>query len=223
MKPLTAFFTQHSRIGALLRGGVIHKRHGHVRTSGKGFTLVEMIVATALFAVVMLVSVGALLSLVGASRKVQSLQSVMDNLNISLDGMERAIRMGSNFHCGGGNNQLTQDCSSSSDNPANHYVFAFEPYGNTPSDQPWVYSYDPVTKRLYKSENGALPIAITAPEVTIDSLQFYVVGSTRGCTTNPCDVVQPKVVILIKGTAGADKAKTSFHVQVTAVQRLLDL
>lgn len=185
--------------------------------------MVEMIVATALFSIVMLVSVGALLSLVGASRKVQSLQSVMDNLNISLDGMERAIRMGSNFHCGGGNDQLTQDCSSTSDAASNHYVFAFEPYGNTPADQPWVYSYDPVTKRLYKSENGSAPIAITAPEVSIDNLQFYVVGSDRGCTVTPCDVVQPKVVILIEGTAGSDKAKTSFHVQVTAVQRLLDL
>ncbi len=189
----------------------------------RGFTLVELIVATALFSVVMLVSVGALLSLVGANHKVQSLQSVMDNLNISLDGMERAIRMGSNFHCGSSNYQTTQDCSSSSDAAANHYVFAFEPYGNTPSDQPWIYSYDPVTKRLYKSENGAAPIAITAPEVSIDSLQFYVVGSDRGCTVMPCDTVQPKVVIVVKGTAGADKAKTSFHVQVTAVQRLLDL
>lgn len=191
--------------------------------STRGFTLVEMIVATALFAVVMLVSVGALLSLVGASRKVQSLQSVMDNLNISLDGMERSIRMGSNFHCGGGDYHTTQDCSSVSDSPSNHYVFAFEPFGNAPSDDPWVYSYDPNTKRLYKSENGSTPIAITAPEVSIDSLQFYVVGSDRGCTVDPCDTVQPKVVIVILGSAGTDKARTSFHVQVTAVQRVLDL
>jgi prepilin-type N-terminal cleavage/methylation domain-containing protein len=191
--------------------------------TSRGFTLVELIVATALFSVVMLVSVGALLALVGANRKVQSLQSVMDNLNITLDGMERSIRMGSNFHCGGGNLQLTQDCSSTSDAATNHYAFAFEPYGNTVADQPWVYSYDPVTKRLYKSENGAAPIAITAPEVSIENLQFYVVGSDRGCTVNPCDTVQPKVVIVVKGSAGADRAKSSFHVQVTAVQRLLDL
>lgn len=192
----------------------------------RGFTLVEMLVATALFSVVMMVSVGALLALVGANRKVQSLQSVMDNLNITLDGMERAIRMGSNFHCGGGNNRLTSDCSSATDAASNHYVFAFFPYGTSPAnaaEQPWVYSYDPTTKRLYKSENGAPPVAITAPEVSIDSFQFYVVGSDRGCTVVPCDTVQPKVVIVVKGTAGADRAKSTFHVQVTAVQRLLDL
>lgn len=197
-----------------------------MKTNSSGFTLVEMLVATALFSIVMTVSVGALLALVGANRKVQSLQSVMDNLNITLDGMERAIRMGSNFHCGGGNYRTTADCTSAIDAPENHYEFAFFPYGTSPDepgDQPWVYSYDPDAKRLYKSENGAAPVPITAPEVSIDSFQFYVVGSDRGCTVVPCNTVQPKVVIVAKGTAGADRAKTSFHVQATAVQRLLDL
>ena len=45
-------------------------------TANSGFTLVEMIVAVALFAVVMLISVAALLSLVDANRKAQALQSV---------------------------------------------------------------------------------------------------------------------------------------------------
>jgi len=50
-------------------------------------------------------------------------------------------------------------------------------------------------------------------------MSFYVVGTTAGDTT------QPKVVITIKGTAGAAKAKTrsSFSIQATATQRLLDL
>src|SRR3989344_8697452 len=56
-------------------------------SSLRGFTLVEMIVAIALFSIVMVVSVGALLALVTANRKAQALQSVMNNLNIALDGM----------------------------------------------------------------------------------------------------------------------------------------
>ena len=55
------------------------------RYANAGFTLIEMIVAIALFAVVMLVSVSTLLSLVAASRKVQALELVMNNLNITLD------------------------------------------------------------------------------------------------------------------------------------------
>ncbi len=179
-----------------------------------------MIVAVGLFSVVMLICVSALLALVQANRKVHALQSVMDNLNITVDGMVRSARMGSNFHCGSGTYNVTRDC------PAGDNLFAFEPYGSTSADQPWVYRYDPSTKRLYKSEGGHAEIAVTAPEITIDSMVFYVVGTRRGCDTlAPCVPVQPKVVIEIKGTAPVTNSRTSstFHLQVTAVQRLLDL
>lgn len=182
----------------------------------KGFTLVEMIVAVGLFAIVMLVCIGALLSLANANRKAQALQSVMNNLNIALDGMVRAIREGSTFHCGSGADTIPQDCLNGDSE------FAFEPFGNTTSDQPWVISYaedENGVGRIYKSENGDVPIPITAPEVSIDSITFYVVGTTRG------DTVQPKVVIVIEGSAGAagTDTRTNFHIQATAVQRLLDL
>ena len=42
-----------------------------------GFTLIEMLVSIALFAIVMVVCVGALLSLVTANKKAQALESVM--------------------------------------------------------------------------------------------------------------------------------------------------
>ena len=184
----------------------------------RGFTLVEMIVAVALFAVVMLVCVGALLSLVNANRKAQALQSVMNNLNIALDGTVRAIREGSAYNgsvgCTGGNlGGGPNDCTGGSNQ------LSFQPYCNSTCDQPWVYTYDPVTKRLYKSVNGQSPVAITSPEVSIDDMEFYVVGTTRK------DPVQPKIVIVINGSAGAvgSSARTTFHIQATAVQRLLDL
>ncbi|MEK7133036.1 MAG: type II secretion system protein [Patescibacteria group bacterium] len=181
-----------------------------------GFTLVEMIVAVALFAVVMLVSVGALLSLTAANRKAQALQSVINNLNVALDGMVRSIRMGSDYHCGGGTYALPQDCA------VGGTALAFEAFGgNTddPADQR-IYSYDSGAKRIYKSEDGgAHAFAITAPEVSIESMKFYVVGTARGDTT------QPKVVMTVRGIAGATsiKTQTAFNIQATAVQRLLDL
>ena len=186
------------------------------QAGSRGFTLVEMIVATGLFAVVMLISVGALLSLVGANRKTQALHSVMNNLNIALDSMVRSIRMGTTYHCGGGNYTDAEEC------PNGGTLFAFEPFGGDPDDpqNQWVYYYDSTTKRIYKSEDsGTNSFAITAPSVTIDSLSFYVVGTDTG------DTIQPKVVITIKGTAGAEQAKTrsEFHIQATAVQRILDL
>jgi len=185
----------------------------------KGFTLIEMVVSVALFAIVMTICVDVLLSLVNANRKAQALQSVMNNLNISLDGTIRAVREGSNFHCGVGANTTTRDCQNGDT------VFAFEPFGNTPSQSPWVISYDPdgsvcgQAKSICKSENGQSAVPITAPEVSIDQMTFYVVGTTRGDTT------QPKVIIVIKGSAGTpgSSARTTFHIQATAVQRVLDL
>jgi len=186
-----------------------------------GFTLVEMIVAVGLFSLVMLVSVGALLALTGANRKAQALQSVMNNLNIALDGMVRSIRMGSDYHCGTGvfiGTDNLDDCSTSGGTR-----FVFKPFDGDPNQ--WVYLYDTDgtycgTKRICKSVNGGTDhVALTSPEVTINSMKFYVQGTTPG------DTEQPKVVMTVEGIAGAAnlKTKTTFSIQATAVQRLLDL
>ncbi len=193
----------------------------------RGFTLIEMIVAVALFALVMLVAVGALLALTGANRKAQALQSVMNNLNIAIDGMVRNARMGSNYHCGAGSyvgDGSSDDCTV---NPGT--AFSFEPYGSTSLDTPWMYQFVCPSGLpggtcasggyIARSEDGTNWVALTAPEVAITSLQFYVVG------TLPGDAFQPKVLIVIQGTAGAGSQKTqsTFHIEATAVQRELDL
>ena len=204
------------------------KRTSHLRTTHyalrtkRGFTLVEMIVAVGLFSLVMLVSVGALLSLTGANRKAQALQSVMNNLNIALDGMVRSIRMGSDYHCGAGVFIGTGNLDDCSSNGGTRFVF--KPFDEDPNQ--WVYSYD--SGRIYKSvEFGANPVPLTSPEVTINGMKFYVQGTTPGCDTSSpsCTPVQPKVVITVQGVAGAAnlKTKTTFSIQATAVQRLLDL
>lgn len=182
----------------------------------RGFSLVEMLVAVALFTVVMLISTSTLLALVDANRKAQALQSVMSNLNTALDGMIRSIRMGTAYHCG--NSGLYSDPR----NCNGDTLLAFEPFGGVPGNggDQWVYWYDATAKRIYKSENGgATQIALTAPEVRIDNLKFYVVGASPG------DQVQPKVVITMRGTAGVEKIKTqtTFNIQATAVQRVIDL
>jgi len=65
----------------------------------KGFTLVEMLVSVAIFAVVMTVALGSLLAMSESDRKAQTLKSVINNLNFSLDSMSRAIRTGTTYSC----------------------------------------------------------------------------------------------------------------------------
>jgi prepilin-type N-terminal cleavage/methylation domain-containing protein len=198
-----------------------------------GFTLVEMLVSVGLFAIVMVVCVAALLSLVGANKKAQALESVMNNLNISIDDMTRSLREGSVYNCGGigipnlqgGNNA---DCTNGGT------VISFAPYGSDVSlaNQRTVYEYVPsgtvnsgcITKSgtggcIIRSKNGGVFSSLTAPEVSITDMQFYVVGS------GSADTIQPRVIITIDGTAGGGliKESTTFHLQATAVQRVLDL
>lgn len=183
-----------------------------IRAHERGFTLVEMIVAVGLFAVVMLVSISALLALINANRKAQALQSVMNNLNIAVDGMVRSIREGSNYRCGT-QNPGDPDCP---ETPGT--ILYFRPNcGDSCSD--WIYDFH--DGRLWRSTDGftSSELPLTAPEVTIDSVSMYVIGATRS------DNIQPKVVVIIKGSAGAAKTnvRTTFHIQSTAVQRVLDI
>ncbi len=182
----------------------------------RGFSLVEMIVAVALFAIIMLVAVGALLSLVDANRKARTLESVMNNLNISLDSMVRAMRMGSTYNCGATliPSGTGADCETGDD------LFSFAPYGSDSSQQNERYVYFFQDGRLYRSQNGGTDsIPITAPEIEIEDVKFYTIGTQSG------DIIQPKVVVVIKGTAGTEKLKTrtTFYIQATAVQRSLDI
>ncbi len=189
---------------------------------GTGFTLVEMIVSVGLFAIVMLVCVATLLALVAANRKAQALQTVMNNLEITLDSMARSIRVGSAYYCyAGGLVPATpappvQDCLSGNTS------FAFEHYGGTFSDNTdqWTYSYDPVQKAIFRSTHGGSNLQrLTGPEISIDNMKFYVMGTTRA------DATQPRVIIVVNGSIITKSlvTKTSFHLQVTAEQRVLDL
>jgi prepilin-type N-terminal cleavage/methylation domain-containing protein len=190
------------------------KKTLHIR----GFTMVEMLVSVGLFAILMVISVGALLMLLAANHKAQALQSVMNNFNISLDGMVRSIRQGSQFHCGEGIYTQAVDC------PDGGATFAFEPYGDPMAD-PWVITFDEPNHRINESQDGGLTwTTITAPEVSISKLRFYLIGSVRGSDPG-IGPTQPKVIIVIDGVAASNntKARTTFHVQATAVQRLLDL
>lgn len=189
----------------------------------RGFTLVEMIVAVGLFAVVSLVCIGTVLALINANRKAQALQSVMNNLNVAVDGMARAAREGSVYHCGGGTVSVAQSC------PAGGTTFAFESFGGdtkNAGDQ-WVYQFvapaGGESGYIRRSkDSGTTWVRITAPEVSITSMNFYVAG-TNTLTQNG-DVVQPQVLMMIIGTAGTDsKSMSTFHLQVSATQRVLDV
>lgn len=70
----------------------------HIRQS-PGFTLVEIIVSLGIFAVVAVVALGALVKIVAANKKAQTIQASVTNLNFALDAISREMRVGRNYYC----------------------------------------------------------------------------------------------------------------------------
>ncbi|MEK7606343.1 MAG: type II secretion system protein [Patescibacteria group bacterium] len=176
------------------------------RASGasRGFTLVEMIVSVFIFSIVMLIATGALVSIVEANRKAQSVKSVMNNLNFALDSMTRAIRVGTAYDCG----------VSSCDPDQGTEEFNFL----STDGEEIHYRFNKTDMSLERSTDGGINyLALTAPEVDIEVLKFYVRGERS------TDNEQPRVLLVFQGFAGPEgKTRTVFSLQTLITQRLLD-
>ena len=182
----------------------------------RGFTLLEMIVATALFLVAMLIIIGSLISLNDASRKARTIRVATDNLSAALDSMSRSIRMGTSYHCG---------CNAPFDTPANcpmttalgaggEVCFAFEGQHGATGNSGDQVVYRLSNGRIQRSKDGGVSyLDLTAPEITIDTLRFFAGGTEQNAN-------QPYVTMVIQGKAPLTaKTTTTFNIQTTIGQR----
>lgn len=189
-----------------------------------GFSIIEVLVAFTIFTFIMITAIGALTSIISANRKAQSIKSAMNNLNFAVESMARNIRVGTTYHCSAGGGDppsipssqvdTTSDCK----NPGGR-IMAFEANDGDASDGSDQIVYRLNNTQLERSEESGAPgsfIKITAPEVQIESFQFYVSGTARG------DGDQPFVIITLSGTAGIGRAATSFRIETSVSQRLID-
>ena len=205
----------------------------------KGFTLVEMLVVLGLFSFIMTLATGVLYTTQAINVKFQETQSVLDNVNLSMDTMFHDIRYGSDFHCetlvagehpyknlrvscpfssGGGNilffRPVDVDADSDSDRVA--YYASSTIHGNV------------ILKDEYIG-GATTTYQITADDVTINSLKFYVTGANTISGNSDIgavsDYVQPLVTIAVSGETRPVMSKassTKFYVQSTISSRYID-
>lgn len=167
-----------------------------------------MLTSISVFLVVMTISMGSILNVFDVNRKSESMKTVMDNLNFAIESMSREMRFGTKYHCG---------TSAPLTAPANCSL------GDT---QVSFLANDNLTQIVYRKagttieksvDGGNTYIAVTAPEINIENLTFYVLGA------DIVDTVQPKVLITIQGKSGAKaNTTTEFSVQTLVSQRRLD-
>lgn len=180
------------------------------KSSRRGFTLVEVLVSLSVFSLVMLIATGSIFTIVDANKKSHALKSVMTNLNFALESMAREIRVGTGFVCpatGG-------DCPTNGDSS-----FLFISNRNldfVPGNDPVQYSFSNgrILKQRFGSDSS--PVPITAEEIVITHMLFYVIGSGSS------DLKQPRVVMVISGYVGSGNTKSTFNIQTAISQRSID-
>lgn len=174
----------------------------------RGFTLIELMVAVSLFALVAMLAAGAYLVMLDVEQQAQANATGIDNLTFALSSMTRTIRTGTGYNCGSASGG---DCSSGS-----------MLYLTDQSGEQVIYFLWKPTGIVYEAINGAVGTPLTDSSVDVTNLTFVVNGSQP--YSNGHDTTQPYVFITMSGTTSAGPGKTiPFTVQTSAVMRGTDL
>ncbi|MCD6233214.1 prepilin-type N-terminal cleavage/methylation domain-containing protein [bacterium] len=189
--------------------------HNQIKERAKyGFTLVELLVAMAVFSI----SASAIVGLFGSAVKIQmsvlERQSILDNISYSLEYMSRALRMAQKDlggHCiAKGYNFQQLDGPSS---------VRFLNYDGDGKCEEFLLKDGQIMVRKSSDnskDNLSSPEPLTSSRITVENLIFCLSGEEQG------DELQPKVTI--GAVLQSQKGKTQeIRVQTTVSQRNLDV
>jgi prepilin-type N-terminal cleavage/methylation domain-containing protein len=198
--------------------------------NNSGFTLIELLVSLAIFSIVVVASLGAVISISDANRRVQKTRAVLDNLNLSIESMSRNLRLGTSYHCEK-INPVTYAVPSTNLNTTlecgggwGDFIAFEDQYGDSsdPNDQGIYYldinpaspTYQSIMYRRYGTSSA---VALTSDDLSIRSLRFYVTGTATG--------QQPKVIIGVSGVTEVGKSQepVEINIQTTVSQRNLNI
>lgn len=150
----------------------------------QGFTLLEMLIALAIFTVAVFIVLTALFSIVNVQRKILAQQSAQDNLRYAFESMTKEIRTGKRFHCGTAL-PLTNPVNCPFGSTAGTSFTFLNSIGQT-------VTYQVVNNQLVKSSDGNPPDCVNGPYINCQRL------------TSPDFVIVTKVNFYVSGTAAGD-------------------
>ena len=171
-----------------------------------GFTLIELMIASMLFSVIMVVGIGAIINVNKIHKNTQALRTVIDNLHFVMEDMSRNLRLGNTYLCG--SLTIPANCSDSDS-------ISFKDVDG--GDITYAITND-VSGAYFKitKDNGEGPKEITPAEVKIDYLKsgFTVAGYPSN---------QPMITIRLNGVVSNQGVDSSFNVQTSVSQRTLNI
>ncbi len=171
--------------------------------TSKGFTLIEILVAMALFSVIAVMTVSAYLAIVAANAEAQASATASNSLSFAIESMTRSIRTGTAYSCGAVPN--AGNCTAG----GSAFTFTDE------SGQTVTYSLSGAQIKRQVAGNPADIVSDTS--ITITALLFYVDGVGA-------DSKQPIVRIAISGTIPGGRKITTipFSIETLAIMRKID-
>ncbi len=167
----------------------------------RGFTLIEIMVAVAIFSIVMLIAIGAVFNAVDANRTAQNINVVINNLNLSTEIMVREMRTGRRY----------QSCGST--------CIEFRDKNNIPVR----YNLETITvnsvpKRVLRKASTPAQFGdgiVSSEQVDIQKFEFTIRGSNRGDGPE-------RMLLHLSGTAGTGDNESVFNIQTLITSRNLD-
>lgn len=199
---------------------------GQDRKNNSGFTLVEMMVAIAVFSIVMVTAMSALLNVIDANNKAKSIKTAINNISFALEGISKDARMGTEYACADGGDEPNGSCTGGGD------IIKYRSprvYDEITKENKFVYyRYNNADKTIEEcmddpdipftcEANSAGYFPITSTEATLNDVRFYVLNDDSATP----EVEQPRIIMIISGEAGTkDKVKTYFDLQTSISQRI---
>ena len=174
-------------------------------------TLLEVLMSLAVFAILMTAAASSILSSIDSNQKAQSINSVMSNMTVALEAMSRDIRVGSSYAVNGDGvptmNMTGNELFYTDDHDVRRKISLGDIDGNGLGE----------IALTDMSVIGGQPLALTASEVDVESLQFSVfIEESDGETPR-----QPMVKIRLKGKVSVqERTATDFYLQTVVSQRL---
>lgn len=191
-----------------------------------GFTLIEIMVAVSIFAIVAVITTGALVTASNVNRKAQAIKVAIDNLNFAIDSMALNLQSGQYFHCIKDASNVTTwnptysnslALCSGSDPSGDGIAFNLWPClsngtGNPDCEQV-IYKRNVVdgntqgSIQVWRKSWDGNPVDITAPEINIDVFKVFVDVS-----------FPPRAILIVKGHVN-DNTNTTFSLENTIYGR----
>jgi prepilin-type N-terminal cleavage/methylation domain-containing protein len=205
-----------------------------------GFTIIEMMVSLGVFAVVITISVGALLMLIATNDQLQAEQSIMSNLSFAVDSMSREIRTGTHYYCDSKDSATGMfspsvnldtllgdsvlDCASG--RAGAFHGLAIKEGGESVSSgaaDRILYYFDSNVGQIYRKVGNANPESLTASGIYIRDMSFNVVGAKPLSDSGSNTKDQASVTIYIEASETSSPDDKIYYLQTTVAQRTLDI